>query len=70
MTANAWRTDFVDRVPLIKSAMSSVSAISASEAPRSRTSSTRCSIQSKQFCETAIASAVSSLCFFESAPSA
>src|SRR6267143_2389710 len=69
-TLKAWRADFAASVPPIKSPMSSVSAISWSVAPWSRTSSTRCSIQSKQFCETATASAVSSLCFFDSAPSA
>src|SRR5207249_8767413 len=69
-TLKAWRADFAASVPPIKSPMSSVSAISWSVAPWSRTSSTRCSIQSKQFCETATASAVSSLCFFDKAPSA
>src|SRR5262249_23437351 len=69
-TEKACRIDFTASVPPIRTPMSSVSAISASVAPWSRTSSTRWSIQSKQFCETATASAVSSLCFFESAPSA
>jgi len=40
-TATAWRTDFAASVPPIKSPMSSVSAISWSVAPWSRTSSTR-----------------------------
>ena len=66
----AWRTDLVAMEPPIKRPMSRVSAISASVAPWSRTSSTRCSIQSKQFWLTATASAVSSLCFLDSAPSA
>ena len=57
-------------VPPISNPMSSVSAISASVAPWSRTSSTRWSTQSKQFCETATARAVSSLCFLEITPSA
>src|SRR6058998_880703 len=69
-TENAWRTDLAASVPPISSPMSSVSAISASVAPWSRTSSTRWSIQSKQFCETATASTVSSLCFLDSARSA
>src|SRR5206468_5930940 len=69
-TENAWRIDLTARVPPMSTPISSVSAISASVAPWSRTSSTRWSIQSKQFCETATASAVSSLCFLESAPSA
>src|SRR6266576_3765676 len=56
-TLKAWRADFAASVPPIKSPMSSVSAISWSVAPWSRTSSTRCSIQSKQFCETATARA-------------
>ena len=50
--------------------MSSVSANSASVAPRWRTSSTRCSTHSQQLVATATASAVSSLCFLDSAPSA
>ena len=70
MTENACRTDFTASVPPISTPMSSVSLISSSVAPRLRTSSTRWSTQSKQFCETATASAVSSLCFFEIAPSA
>jgi hypothetical protein len=70
MTEKAWRTDFTASVPPISNPMSSVSAISASVAPWSRTSSTRWSTQSKQFWDTATASAVSSLCFFDSAPSA
>src|SRR5882762_3767392 len=69
-TENAWRTDLTASVPPMSTPMSSVSAISASVAPWSRTSSTRWSTQSKQFCETATASAVSSLCFLDSAPSA
>src|SRR5574337_36879 len=70
ITAKAWRTDLIASVPPMRAPMSSVSAISASGAPRWRISSTRCSIQSKQFCDTATASAVSSLCFLLSAPSA